>query len=367
MKKVNFNALQNFEVPESWIENAINAKPKKKPFYLNPRYYGTAAALVIAVGIAAFSLLYLNRDFTPPTGQNVEGTSVSSTFTYPKDAELLTQNEINTTFLAETTKSTEKPKATGVTEQNEEIYEQEINSEEQDNESSESEGNAPAQSEASEQREQPGRNENSNNRKKPEQTNSLRDSTNPVEKPNDTEPIQEKDENSGEEHENSERVEDNTVSTEVADPTASIKTINTKWGIIEKYTINAGASGYEKIDGEEKPVLCGDLFTNTIDIIFPNEIRNDGFIKVIYTINGIDKYTNNVNGTLTYNFRDTIKTYIDSGKIKDGIISVDLSYMSINIPCGEYKIELKCEKANYENTIFVSLNNDSDSVKLDFG
>ena len=162
MKKVNFNALQNFEVPESWIENAINAKPKKKPFYLNPRYYGTAAALVIAVGIAAFSLLYLNRDFTPPTEQNVEGTSVSFTLSGQRLTEILSEGEMKTTEIQNETKQTEKPNATGVTEQNEEIYEQEINSEEQDNESSESENHSPVRAEESEQDEQ------SNNTKKPE-------------------------------------------------------------------------------------------------------------------------------------------------------------------------------------------------------
>ena len=36
MKKVNFNSLENFEVPEEWIEKAINAKPKKKPLLLRP-------------------------------------------------------------------------------------------------------------------------------------------------------------------------------------------------------------------------------------------------------------------------------------------------------------------------------------------
>lgn len=186
MKKVNFNALQNFEVPESWIENAINAKPKKKLFHLNPLHLSTAACLVIAVSNSIFSPLNLNRNFTPLTGSIVKeaivgGADNSSTLTYPKDEELLTQNEIKTTFLAETTKTTEKPKATGATEQNEEIYEQEINSEDQDNESSESEKHSLVRAEESEQDEQ------SNNTKKPESIIKPQNPTKPVENPKQTE------------------------------------------------------------------------------------------------------------------------------------------------------------------------------------
>ena len=51
MKPLNFDALTNFEVPEEWIEKALSAKPKKKPIILRPYVIGSAAAIVLAVGI----------------------------------------------------------------------------------------------------------------------------------------------------------------------------------------------------------------------------------------------------------------------------------------------------------------------------
>ena len=297
----------------------------------------------------------LNRNFTPLTGSIVEeaivgGADNSSTFTYPKDEELLTQNEIKTTFLAETTKPIEKPKATGVTEQNEEIYEQEINSEEQDNESSESENHSPVRTGATEQREQPGRNEQEKKTKKPEQTVKPKETDRPIE-----------------EQKNTERVIDNTVSTEAEEPKDSIKTINTGWNITDIYTTDSGDSGYDFNVGTEKQILCGDLFTNTIEITLPNDIRNDEYITVICTIKGTRGYTNNVEGTLTFNLKDSINTLIEYEIIQEGgIISINLSDASIDIPCGEYKITLKCEDVNYEKSITITLNNYSDSVELDF-
>ena len=359
MKKVNFNALQNFEVPESWIENAINAKPKKKLFHLNPLHLSTAACLVIAVSNSIFSPLNLNRNFTPLTGSIVEdaivgGADNSSTFTYPKDEELLTQNEIKTTFLAETTKTTEKPKATGAvlaTEQNEEPDEQNITSEDQNNENSKSEGNASAQTEAIEPKENPGRNEQTNNTKKPEQSVNPKETDRPIE-----------------EQKRTERVIDNTVSTEAEEPKDSIKTINkTGWDISDIYTTDSGASDVEITVGEKEQILCGDLFTNTIEITLPNDIRNDEYITVICTIKGTRGYTNNVEGTLTFNLKDSINTLIEYEIIQEGgIISINLSDASIDIPCGEYKITLKCEDVNYEKSITITLNNYSDSVELDF-
>lgn len=58
MDKFNFEQIKNFEVPESWVEGALNLRneKKKKPFFL--RYYqytiGFAAALLIAVGVSLF-------------------------------------------------------------------------------------------------------------------------------------------------------------------------------------------------------------------------------------------------------------------------------------------------------------------------
>lgn len=61
MKKVNFNAAQSFEVPESWIENAVNAKPEKKPVYLRPYVIGSAASVVLAVAVTIFAVVAMNK------------------------------------------------------------------------------------------------------------------------------------------------------------------------------------------------------------------------------------------------------------------------------------------------------------------
>lgn len=72
MKKVNFNSLENFEVPEEWIEKAINAKPKKRPLLLRPYIIGTAASIVL---VTAASLLLFNS-LNP---SNVTPVAVSTT------------------------------------------------------------------------------------------------------------------------------------------------------------------------------------------------------------------------------------------------------------------------------------------------
>lgn len=72
MKKVNFNSLENFEVPEEWIEKAINAKPKKKPILLRPYVWETAAS--VAAVITASLLLF--NSFKP---SNVSPLAVSTT------------------------------------------------------------------------------------------------------------------------------------------------------------------------------------------------------------------------------------------------------------------------------------------------
>lgn len=61
MKKVNFNAMQSFEVPESWIENAVNAKPQKKPIYLRPYVIGSAASVVLAVAVTIIAVIAMNK------------------------------------------------------------------------------------------------------------------------------------------------------------------------------------------------------------------------------------------------------------------------------------------------------------------
>ncbi len=322
MKKVNFNALQNFEVPESWIENAINAKPKKKLFHLNPLHLSTAACLVIAVSNSIFSPLNLNRNFTPLTGSIVEeaiveGSDNSSTFTYPKNADVLTQNEINTTFLVETTKSTEKPNATGVTEQNEEIYEQEINSEEQDNESSESENHSPVRNGATEQREQPGRNEQENNTKKPEQTTPLREPANPSKELEITEPIQETNGNSGEEQESNSPQEE----------------YNKEWEYL--YSVSDDSNIGQGEECATKPFIAENekFFKNYISFDF-SEIKDKNLNGIVCYVTSIDNTAGvKIQGKITINGPIQEKIKINLSQLKDR--------EPIHIPCGEYSFIFK--------------------------
>lgn len=82
MKKVNFNAAKNFEVPESWIEKALNAKPKKKPLYLRPYVIGSAAGVVLAVAVTVFAVIFTSQaPISPqsPVPVKPKTTTVSST------------------------------------------------------------------------------------------------------------------------------------------------------------------------------------------------------------------------------------------------------------------------------------------------
>ncbi len=318
MKKVNFNALQNFEVPESWIENAINAKPKKKPFYLNPLYYGTAAALVIAVGIAAFSLLYLNRDFTPPTGQNVEGTSVSSTLSGQRLTEILSGGEMKTTELQNEKKPTEKQKSTGATEQNENSVEQSVASDEQHNESSESENHSPVQAEESEQDEQ------SNNTKKPESIIKPQNPTAPIEQQKSSE-------------------QENNMSEEPESTVPTKEYIITKsWTRQISYYSGAGADVSTSTD-DNNPDTLGTLesfeelsfFNNEISVLVSGDIWKWNCKKIECIINGADENTEGIKGTLDFVFYNNTT---------ENVLSFNPSTESINIPCGKYNIFFKYYK-----------------------
>ena len=82
MKKVNFNAAKNFEVPESWIEKALNAKPKKKPLYLRPYAIGSAAGVVLAVAVTVFAVIFTSQAPVSPQSPvpvKPQTTTVSST------------------------------------------------------------------------------------------------------------------------------------------------------------------------------------------------------------------------------------------------------------------------------------------------
>ena len=57
MRKVNFNALKNVAVPESWVEKALHAKPKKKPIFLRPYFIGTAASVAVVTAVVLTLLI----------------------------------------------------------------------------------------------------------------------------------------------------------------------------------------------------------------------------------------------------------------------------------------------------------------------
>lgn len=84
--KRNFNVIKNIEVPESWVENAVNipktAKRRKK-LILNPSLIGTAASLVFAVALSLFVFFSTNRQITIPasnqsTQNSTQPTSLSA-------------------------------------------------------------------------------------------------------------------------------------------------------------------------------------------------------------------------------------------------------------------------------------------------
>ncbi len=69
MEEFNCNQLKNIEIPESWIENAINAAEKKKKAVLPPRFFRCAAGIAACVVLAAaitFSVLFGVGDNASP-------------------------------------------------------------------------------------------------------------------------------------------------------------------------------------------------------------------------------------------------------------------------------------------------------------
>ena len=109
MKKVNFNSLENFEVPEEWIEKAVNAKPKKKPLLLRPYVWGTAASIVL-VGAASLFILkpFKSGDSLPAAA----GTTAAPTETAKADDTPASTAGTEPAAKPETTDSTEATKST---------------------------------------------------------------------------------------------------------------------------------------------------------------------------------------------------------------------------------------------------------------
>ena len=121
MKKVNFNSLESFKVPEEWIEKAINAKPKKKPLLLCPYVCGTAASVVL---VTVTSLLLFNSlkpsSFTPvAVSTTADADAATAIAPSTADAEKLTefQTAIATESKAEpATENNTKPEPENKTE-----------------------------------------------------------------------------------------------------------------------------------------------------------------------------------------------------------------------------------------------------------
>lgn len=80
MKKLNFDALTQFEVPESWIERALDAKPKKKPLWLRPVVIGSAASLVITAAVVLTLWLHTGgrAPLSPKTELPVQPSAVAA-------------------------------------------------------------------------------------------------------------------------------------------------------------------------------------------------------------------------------------------------------------------------------------------------
>ena len=86
MKKVNFNRLENFEVPEEWIEKALNAKPKKKPLF-RPYVLGAAASLVLVTALSLLLFRHFQKISAPPVAvSTTEPSSATEATVAPKAA-----------------------------------------------------------------------------------------------------------------------------------------------------------------------------------------------------------------------------------------------------------------------------------------
>ena len=86
MKKVNFNSLENFEVPEEWIEKALNAKPKKKILF-RPYVLGAAASLVLVTALSLLLFRPFQKISAPPVAvSTTEPSSVTEATVAPTAA-----------------------------------------------------------------------------------------------------------------------------------------------------------------------------------------------------------------------------------------------------------------------------------------
>lgn len=315
MKKVNFNALQNFEVPESWIEKAINAKPaapKKKPIYLNSRYLSTAASVVLAVGITVFSPLFLNRGITLPV-KDVFATSSAASAPQQDTTPGTTQaSGITPTLPPAATKGTEAsiPSATGNT-QNEQTSTERPGSQ-TGNPSTQPTVNSEQTNTPSGQTEQP---------------------VQPVQ-PKTTEPhhiiqpqtMPQKPTTPEQETKTTEPVQDSTGATE------PMQKITTNWMRVVKISPNSFINDNNTDDDTFSVIPLCELFEKNIKITIPQELwdnnPNLGYIKCSFSNDSLG----------IKDGKDGNAVVFDFDNVKPLEIKLNLSDWNINIPCEQYKM-----------------------------
>ena len=248
---------------------------------------------------------------------------------------------MKTTEIQNETKPTEKPKATGATEQNENYVEQSVASDEQDNESSESENHSPARAEESEQYEQ------SNDKKNPESNIQPQNPTVPIEQQQNKEQKQE-----------SGKSEEEPIYTT---PQEENEHLITDWTIKVPYSNDSHSGTAELSDYKNNLRLASidKVFTDRINISTPNKYWDNDCRKIQCSIVGSDENTTGENGTIIFSF--------DGYTIEN--LSINLYENDICIPCGNYNFTF--EFFNYDEigvnliekkVIPVTLEKDKDSL-----
>lgn len=111
MKKVNFNQIQNFEVPQEWIDKALNATPKPTPFLRRPYVIGSMIGIGVIL-VAVITLLIVN-----PFQTNPENPGVAVVSTEASEATQSASETQGTEAEGETT--VDNPDATEIVEINE--------------------------------------------------------------------------------------------------------------------------------------------------------------------------------------------------------------------------------------------------------
>ena len=337
MKKRNFNMLENFEVPESWIENAINAKPapQKKSFYLNPRYtrfIGIAASLVLAAGMPMSTLLANNNSslISPAfaktnshlLSENIKNpadtTDDGIIFTNPPE----TKNGVQATVPSETKNGVQatvpseiknRVHATEPPEITNEPAEQQIGTAHNGTQES---GNQASNNDRPERREQSNQTQQSNTRETPKPTT-------PTKKPKNSEKEQAPTSN------------EEPVTTPPSNDHEKYTSWDTGWEKAINVPIGAGGNG-----SNNKPSgnYLGEPFTNDITITVPKGFweENPLFSRIECNISGVedDNDTKEIEGTLDFNLKTQINTF-----------NVNLSKYYI-IPTGTYNVILTCYDYN---------------------